>query len=119
MGALECESGRGVVRAELGDALSYEDGNVFTFKPGGGRDSDVQRRLRVVFMPTFSFCKMNEGATRRVATFRASTTHGWMRALQRTMATTSWSRSSSRTMRIWFGWICSPMRRLAAGIHGF
>ena len=49
-------------RAEVGDALSYEDGNIFTFKPAGGRDSDVANTPEGgTFMPTFSFCNLNDG----------------------------------------------------------
>ena len=49
-------------RAEVGDALSYEDGNIFTFKPAGGRDSDVTNTPEGgTFMPNFSFCNLNDG----------------------------------------------------------
>ena len=49
-------------RAEVGDALSYEDGNIFTFKPAGGRDSDVANTPEGgTFLPSFSFCKLNDG----------------------------------------------------------
>lgn len=49
-------------RAEVGDALSYQDGNIFTFKPAGGRDSDVSETPEGgTFLPSFSFCNFNEG----------------------------------------------------------
>ena len=59
--------------AELDGALSYKAENVFTFKPVGGWDKNLEPvPAGGSFMPNFSFCKMNEGADEATfATFRA------------------------------------------------
>jgi hypothetical protein len=59
--------------AELDGALSYQAENVFTFKPVGGWDKNLEPvPAGGSFMPNFSFCKMNEGADEATfETFRA------------------------------------------------
>ena len=58
---------------ELDGALTYQDENVFTFKPVGGWDDNLENvPAGGTFMPNFSFCKMNEGADETTfANFRA------------------------------------------------
>ena len=59
--------------AELDGALSYQDENVFTFKPVGGWDDNLDNvPVGGTFLPNFSFCKMNEGTDGATfASFRA------------------------------------------------
>ena len=49
--------------AELDGALSYDEENIFTFKPAGGWDSEEIANLPQggTFIPSWSFCSMNEG----------------------------------------------------------
>ena len=58
--------------AELDGALSYEDGNIYTFKPAGGWESSVAALPQGgTFIPNFSFCSFNEGFSEdSIATFR-------------------------------------------------
>lgn len=60
--------------AELDGALSYQNENVFSFKPVGGWDNNLDDvPAGGTFMPNFSFCKMNEGADEATFTkFRAA-----------------------------------------------
>ena len=49
--------------AELDGALSYDEENIFTFKPAGGWDSEEIANLPQggTFIPSWSFCSMNDG----------------------------------------------------------
>ena len=60
--------------AELDGALSYEDGNIYTFKPAGGWESNLAALPQGgTFIPNFSFCGLNEGFDEdSIATFRAA-----------------------------------------------
>ena len=60
--------------AELDGALSYEDGNIYTFKPAGGWESSLAALPQGgTFIPNFSFCGLNEGfGEESIATFRAA-----------------------------------------------
>ena len=58
--------------AELDGALSYEDGNIYTFKPAGGWESNLASLPQGgTFIPNFSFCNLNEGFSKNsIAAFR-------------------------------------------------
>ena len=60
--------------AELDGALSYEDGNIYTFKPAGGWESSLAALPQGgTFIPNFSFCGLKEGfGEESIATFRAA-----------------------------------------------
>ena len=58
--------------AELDGALSYEAGNIYTFKPAGGWESNLAALPQgATFIPNFSFCNLNEGFSKdSIAAFR-------------------------------------------------
>ena len=106
--------------AELDGAISYDEENIYTFKPAGGWDSEDIANLPQggTFIPSWNFCRLNDGYEEAaLAQFAIRMMLNWQRAAPRIMVITLWSRNSKfQTEKlILSGWIFSPMRLLCRG----